>query len=50
MELKQERNDRFEVAGRLYKELCARYPDRFITLFDENGVRISAFNQDAPAA
>jgi hypothetical protein len=45
MELKPEHIDRLEVAGRLYKELCARYPGRFITLFDKNGVRVSAFNQ-----
>jgi hypothetical protein len=51
MEREPDHNDRLEVAGRLYKELCAQYPNRFITLFDENGVRVSAFNQpDAPAA
>jgi hypothetical protein len=38
-----------EVAGRLYIALCAQYPGRFITLFDENGVRVSAFNKsDVP--
>jgi len=47
---REDHKDRLEVAVRLYNELCAQYPKRFITLFDENGVRISAFNQpDAPA-
>jgi hypothetical protein len=44
-------HDRLDVAGRLYNELCAQYPHRFITLFDENGLRVSAYNQpDEPAA
>jgi len=30
------RDDAFHIARRLYCEMCIRYPDRFITLFDSN--------------
>jgi hypothetical protein len=50
MELEPDHNYRLGVASRLYNALRAQYPDRFITLFDENGVRVAAFNQpDAPS-
>jgi hypothetical protein len=42
-------NDRLEVARHLYDALYAQYPDRFITLFDQNGVRVSAFNHSLDA-
>jgi hypothetical protein len=49
MEREPDHKYRLEVASRLYDALCAQYPGRFITLFDENGVRVSTFNQpDAP--
>jgi hypothetical protein len=32
---REDHKDRLEVAVRLYNELCAQYPNRFITLFDE---------------
>ena len=34
MEQKLVCDDRLDVACRLYRALCAQYPDRFITLFD----------------
>ena len=49
MKREPDHNGRLEVAGRLYIVLCAQYPRRFIRLFDENGVRVSAFNKsDVP--
>jgi len=49
MKREPENNDWLEVAGRLYIALWAQYPGRFIALFDENGVRVSPFNQsDTP--
>ena len=42
MEQKLVCDDRLDVARRLYYALCAQYPDRFITLFDADGVCVSA--------
>jgi hypothetical protein len=35
----------------MYHALCAQYPDRFITLFDQDGTFVSAHSArpDAPA-
>jgi hypothetical protein len=49
MEREPDHKHRLAVASRLYNALCAQYPDRFITFFDENGARVSGFNQpDTP--
>jgi hypothetical protein len=37
------RDDQFDIASRLFWAICARYPDRIITLFDESG-RVVARN------
>ena len=42
MEQKLVCDDRLDVARRLYHALCAQYPDRFIALFDSDGVCVSA--------
>ncbi len=50
MEQELARDDRLDVAHRLYHALCAQYPDRFITLFDQDGACVSAHSArpDAP--
>jgi len=36
--LKREpRDDRLDIARRIYRAMCAQYPDRLITLCDEDG-------------
>ena len=44
-------DDRLDVAHRLYRALCAQYPDRFIALFDADGACVSARSgrPEAPA-
>jgi hypothetical protein len=50
MEQELARDDRLDVAGRLYHALCAQYPDRFITLFDPDGICVAArCRPEAPA-
>jgi hypothetical protein len=51
MERERVRDDRLDVAQRLYHALCAQYSDRFITLFDPDGACVSARTgrPDAPA-
>ena len=50
MEQELVRDDRLDVARRLYHALCAQYPDWFITLFDSDGACVSARSgrPDAP--
>jgi hypothetical protein len=43
MEQKLVCDDRLDVARRLYHALCGQYPDRFITLFDADGVCVAAY-------
>ena len=42
MEYQQVYDDRLEVARRLFRAMCARYPDREITLFDPHQAQIVA--------
>jgi hypothetical protein len=51
MERKLVCDDRLDVARRLYRALCAQYPDRFITLFDADGACVAARSgrPEAPA-
>ncbi|MGP0087823.1 MAG: hypothetical protein ACLP0B_30030 [Steroidobacteraceae bacterium] len=51
MEQKLVCDDRLDVACRLYRALCAQYPDRFITLFDADGACVAARSgrPEAPA-
>ena len=41
--------DRLEVARRLFRAMCAQYPDRLITLFDPHDAHIVA-RSDRPDA
>ena len=42
MECQQIYDDRLEVARRLFRAMCDRYPDREITLFDPRQAQIVA--------
>jgi hypothetical protein len=42
MEQEPVRDDRLDIAHRMYHALCTQYPDRFVTLFDQNGTCVSA--------
>src|SRR5271170_3721245 len=42
MECQQVYDDRLEVARRLFRAMCAQYPDRVITLFDPREAQIVA--------
>jgi hypothetical protein len=33
----ERRDDRLDIARRLYRAMCAQYPDRLITLYDGRG-------------
>jgi hypothetical protein len=49
MECQQVYDDRLEVAQRLFRAMCAQYPDRVITLFDPREAQIVA-RSDQPHA
>jgi hypothetical protein len=49
MEQKLVRDDRLDVAHRMYEALCAQYPDQFITLFDQDGTCVAAHSARAHA-
>ena len=42
MEYQQVYDDRLEVARRLFRAMCERYPDREITLYDPHQAQIVA--------
>ena len=42
MEQELARDCRLDLARRLYDALCAQNPNRFITLFDQDGACVSA--------
>jgi hypothetical protein len=42
MEQELGRDSRLDVARRMYDALCVQYPDRFITLFDQDGLYVAA--------
>ena len=50
MEQELARDCRLDLARRLYDALCAQNPNRFITLFDQDGAYVSAHSArpDAP--
>ena len=50
MEYQQVCDDRLEVARRLFRAMCARYPDREITLFDPRQAQIVARSGQPHAA
>jgi len=49
MEQELARDSRLALARRLYNALCAQNPNRFITLFDQDGACVSAHSA-RPAA
>jgi hypothetical protein len=43
MEQKIKHDDRLSIARRLYAALCSQYPDRVITLCDEQGRKLARY-------